>query len=120
MSSALSATERAKQINEKHPGGFSLVVDADHWAGVGVYTGEDLDRYLAVCDYENSYKEIHGIKPRWENLDDLATEQIEMKTLRLYAEAASQEREPTPPPKGDATPLTHNPFAALLKRGGSS
>lgn len=70
----ITASERAAQINaatEALAGAGEITfygllsTDAAGWAECGVHTGEDLDRYLAYCDYVEVYKEMRNIKPRW-------------------------------------------------------
>ncbi len=43
----------------------TVPVEAAYWADFGIQTGAELDAYFAFGDYVDSYKEIHGIKPRW-------------------------------------------------------
>lgn len=124
MSSVLSATERAQAINlANDPGGFKLVEDAAHWVEYGIETGEQLDHYLAWCDYVNLYKDVHGIKPRWVDPSGLSTDKIQQMTQGLEEDIArenarTREVEAKVAAILDPTPLTHNPFVALL--GGSS
>jgi hypothetical protein len=70
----ITASQRAEELNAEMKkwidsapdrGGMMLVTDASHWAEDGIHTGADLDAYLAFCDYEEAYKELNGIKPRW-------------------------------------------------------
>jgi len=82
----MTASERAKQINEEtaargglgNPGWGILVTDDAYWADSGVSTGEQLDTLLAFEEFVDSYKDTYGIKPRWLSWSDkTATEWIE-------------------------------------------
>lgn len=72
-----SATEYAEQLNDKSTGSFKLVTDPEHWDQVGVHTGEDLAKYLAIEAHQNAYKEAYGIRPRHVDYDKLSIEEIE-------------------------------------------
>jgi len=119
-----TATARAAEINAATSGGpFALVEDAAHWAEYGITTGDDLDRYLAWCDYVDTFKDVHGIKPRWTSWRDAPASEWEARTADLVdaeARAAADEarREAVAAAKVaeamNPSPLTHNPFAALL------
>ena len=70
----LTATDRAHQINAETEARCAqrgitwfglLTTEASYWADFGISTGEELDQYLSFCDYVESYKEAHNIKPRW-------------------------------------------------------
>ena len=67
-----TAAEYAETLNAKRqPGDFlSLATDQTHWDEVGVFSGEDLARYLLKQDYRDTYKELYGFKPttNWEGL----------------------------------------------------
>lgn len=89
----ITATERAQQINAATEARYAgdttswfclLVTDAAHWAECGVHTGEDLDQYLAYCDYVESYKEMRNIKPRWLKPSDHTVETWVQMTQDLY------------------------------------
>jgi hypothetical protein len=83
----MTATERAKQINEETAaragaegwlGWGMLVTDDAYWEASGVSTGEQLDTLLAFEEFIDSYKDTYGIKPRWLSWSDkTVTEWIE-------------------------------------------
>jgi len=128
---AQTASEYAAQINAESRAraeaeGWTLVgtlvEDADFWAEMGIHTGEQLRRSLAIGEYSDTYKEINGIRPRWVNFDDVSTEEIEaMVTDLLETEERARKAEEARKVEAEArraealtcTPLTHNPFAAL-------
>lgn len=91
--------------------------DDEFWANqaeYGVVSAADLIRRDAIATHSDSYKEMNGIRPRWVNYDALSTEEIEAMTERLYAEEAEEARRAARKAEAmAATPLTHNPFAAL-------
>lgn len=79
----MTASQYAAKINAQYPNSlFHLVEDAAHWASVGVHTGEELRRFLAISEYEDSYKESRGIRPR-RSWDGVPTEEIEAAVRRL-------------------------------------
>lgn len=89
----ITASERAAQINaatEALAGAGEITfygllsTDAAGWAECGVHTGEDLDRYLAYCDYVEVYKEMRNIKPRWLKPSDHTVETWVQMTQDLY------------------------------------
>lgn len=80
MSDVMTVAERAKQINDGARLKFGedcgiLCEEQAHWEESNIHTGEDLDRYLCWCDISDTYKEIHGFRPRWDtstwSLEDL-------------------------------------------------
>lgn len=84
----MTASERAKEINSKYPSSsYKLVEDAAHWAACGIHTGEELDRGLAISGYSDTYKDVHGFRPRHVDFSTLSTEKIEAMTLRLLEDA---------------------------------
>lgn len=68
----MNASERAAELNAETTAraeaeGWSyglLATDPSHWASFDVHTGDDLDAYLAYCDYVDAYKEAYNLKPR--------------------------------------------------------
>ena len=79
----MTASQYAAALNAKHPNNFfRLVEDEAHWAAMGVKTGEELRRFLAIAEYEDSYKETRGFRPR-RSWDGVPTEEIEAETENL-------------------------------------
>jgi hypothetical protein len=79
----MTATQYAASINAKYPNNlFRLVEDEAHWAAMGVHTGEELRRLLAISEYEDSYKETRGFRPR-RSWDGVPTEEIEAAAFNL-------------------------------------
>jgi hypothetical protein len=79
----MTASQYAIQINSKNPNSlFHFVEDAAHWAAMGVHTGEELRRFLAISEYEDSYKETRGFRPR-RSWDGVPTEEIEAAVNNL-------------------------------------
>jgi len=81
-----TAEEYAAQINSKAPPlgpgdwGGELTTDPEHWAKIGVHTGEELAHYLAVQEYSDTYKEFYGRRPRGMNLNKMSIEKLESMT----------------------------------------
>lgn len=66
----LTASQRALEINEVSHSAMHLVTDEHHWDDYGIYTGDELNAYLAWCEWSDLYRSVHGIKPRWTNWRD--------------------------------------------------
>ncbi len=45
-----------------------LTEDPDHWAGYGVRTPEELEKYLLLSDYSELHTELTGVRPRGHEL----------------------------------------------------
>lgn len=56
------ASQEAEKINRQ--AGMELVTDQDHWESMGITTGEELALEILTQTYSDTYKEIHGIRPR--------------------------------------------------------
>jgi len=66
----MNASDRAIELNSESveifgAGGMLLTIAQEHWLEIGVSTGDDLDAYLAFCEFVDAYKDVNGIKPRW-------------------------------------------------------
>ena len=129
----MTATERAKAINQETAewiaadptsrGGGMLVTDEAHWSEYGITTGPQLDAYLAWNDYVDTYKDIHGIKPRWTSWEDDTAVGWANQLKDLYGfikfqeECRLEEEERVArawaAARGPVISLTHNPFASL-------
>ena len=73
---AATASEEAKKINDQlGPDiyNMTLVTDQEHWASMGIHTGEELAISLLNSTYSDLYKSIHGIRPRhrFKNVNDV-------------------------------------------------
>ena len=79
----MTASQYAAEINAKNPNSlFHFVEDEAHWAAMGVHTGEELRRFLAISEYEDSYKETRGFRPR-RSWGGVPTEEIEAAVNNL-------------------------------------
>jgi hypothetical protein len=95
-----TAEEYAHQLNRESESrrgpddwGGVLTTDPDHWAEMGIHTGEDLARGLAADEYSDTYKDIYGIRPKikWRHL---SVEELEARVdalLRSYADEDDEE-----------------------------
>jgi|AntRauTorcE11897_2_1112592.scaffolds.fasta_scaffold00114_66 hypothetical protein len=52
------------------------VVDAEHWAEMGVYSVEQYERHMAIATHWNCYKDVYGFRPRAFDYNALSTEEI--------------------------------------------
>jgi len=61
------ASQEAEKINRQTGtimSGMELVTDQDYWESMGITTGEELALEILTQTYSDTYKEIHGIRPR--------------------------------------------------------
>jgi len=65
---------------------FKVVADPAHWATYDIENIEQYEHYMAVEDYIDCFKSVHGIKPRWMAFGDMTAAQ-----LRVEADALSEE-----------------------------
>lgn len=66
-----------------------LVSDLAHWADYKVFTGEDLDIYLAATDVWEFTRSLFGYKPNWGALRAMSLPELEAEKARLLAYADS-------------------------------
>ena len=75
----MTASQYAAEINAKNPNSFFRLVESEaHWAAMGVKTGEELRRFLAIAEY----KETRGFRPR-RSWNGVPTEEIEAAVNNL-------------------------------------
>ena len=86
-----TASEEASKINRE--AGISLNTDQAYWEELGVRTGEDLARSLMISNYSDTYKSIHGIRPRWVRFEDISFDEIQAMVEDLYKEAEESEED---------------------------
>ena len=88
---APTAQEEAEKINSQTgqgASGMSLVTDQEFWEGQGISTGEELALSLLSQTYSDMYKEMHGIRPRWESFETAAEAGEAVNALQQeYADA---------------------------------
>jgi hypothetical protein len=91
---AATAGEEAEKVNAQT--GISLVTDQAFWEEMGVSTGEELAKSLLSSTYSDYYKEIHGIRPRWnmERIRAMSVEEIQAEVDKLDDEAAELAKDP--------------------------
>jgi|APSaa5957512622_1039677.scaffolds.fasta_scaffold41953_2 hypothetical protein len=107
---------------------FLLVEEAKFWADQGIVTVAQFEHSSAVSAHGDTYKELHGIRPRWINYGALSTDEIwkmcedlhedarqmeaaeRLEDERREAEAAAEQKilDAT---REEPESLTHNPFA---------
>lgn len=68
--------------------------DLDHWAEMGVTSVASYERHNDESYISDSYKEVHGFRPRWINFDIMSDEAVRALAERMDNEAReAQERE---------------------------
>ena len=65
---------------------FSVCADPAHWLSYDIYNIEQYEHYMAVEDYIDCFKSVHGIKPRWMDFSEMTVAQI-----RVEADALAEE-----------------------------
>ena len=85
---------KSKEKMAKTPGLWigMITEDLEHWAGYGVHTPEQLDRYFLEVDVYEMHKEAYGVKGRHYDFDKMSNEDLQ-KELDHLAEVAKREQE---------------------------
>ncbi len=88
---AATAEEEAMRVNDQ--ASIGLVTDPEHWEKYGIRTGEELAKHLLASTYSDYYKDLHGIRPRWnmERIKAMSAEEIQAEIDKLDTEAAQME-----------------------------
>lgn len=55
---------------------FTMTDDLEHWANMDVFNINQYEKHCIIGTYIDVYKEIHGIKPRWMNFDNMSFQDI--------------------------------------------
>jgi hypothetical protein len=88
---ALTAQEEAEKINAQT--GASYITDQSYWEELGISTGEDLALSILHQTYSDTYKSLHGIRPRWAKFNSVAEAQKAIDDLDKEAELISADDE---------------------------
>lgn len=67
--------------------------DLDHWAGYGVKSVDQYERYMLEMELWDAYKEVNGYRPRHMDMSSMSVEELQSRLERLYAEAQMREAE---------------------------
>ena len=69
----------AADYTAANPGSFacSYHTDVERWNKDGIYTVQDLLRYDLETLVWDLYKSVHGIRPRFMNLKEMSTQELE-------------------------------------------
>ena len=78
-------------VNESPETRFAsfLSEDLNHWSGYGIHTVEDFKRDSLISYISDTYKDIHGIRPRWMNLNEMSLAALEHEAENLTKEMVS-------------------------------
>ena len=68
-----------------------VITDITHWAEVGINSIEEYIHDSLATSYSEFYKEIHGIKPRWINYNDMSISDLEKEIASLVEQSKSNE-----------------------------
>ena len=82
---APTAQEEAEKINAQT--GIGLVTEPEFWAKQGIYTGEELALSILHQEYSDTYKALHGIRPRFKSFDTVDQVQDALDDLDREYEA---------------------------------
>lgn len=69
-----SAQQELKNYITSHFDG--LVSDPKHWAESGIFTPEQLDRYLLTSSISDTFKDIYGVRPRFYDFDNMTMAEL--------------------------------------------
>ena len=86
---------KAQAWADEAPGRYAgmVVTDESHWEGYGVTTVDQYEHYMLGETIINVYKDVHGMKPRWVNFDDMTMLEMEDMLNGLRDDAAEQQKE---------------------------
>jgi len=54
-----------------------FIEDLSHWHDYQVFTPEDFDKYLLKSNIWDAFKDLHGVRPRHMDLDNMTLEQLQ-------------------------------------------
>lgn len=96
----MTLTQRLQEINGKaaawvagdpeHRLAGMLTTELAHWASINVTTADELDHYLAVCEYVESHKEAYGFKPDWSAANAMSDDRLKRLTEEHCAEIMNE------------------------------
>ena len=69
---------------------FGIEADVAFWAEYGVYTVEEFELFEARGVIWDLYKSVHGIRPRWMNLNEMTLEELNHEIEKLQEELVAQ------------------------------
>jgi len=82
----MTLIEHIKKLNDetlawvaedpKHRMAGTLCDNEKHWNDYGVYTAEDLDKYLLVSSISDVHKDVYGCRPRHLDFDNMTIEEL--------------------------------------------
>jgi len=94
----LTASERAAERNAKTRAWVAaapdrcaglLVEEQAFWADRGIVTGLDLERHLLMGNISDTYKERHGVRPRFFNFAEMTLTEMEKVLEGFYPAEAN-------------------------------
>ena len=76
-------------VNEDPENRFAgyATTDLDHWAECGVFSVADFERHELESAIWDTYKEAHGVRPRWMNMSEMSMDELRAEYTRLLREA---------------------------------
>jgi len=79
---------------DANPGSFAglWTEDLEYWHFCNVFTPEDFDKYILKSSIWDGFKELHGVRPRHLNLDEMTKEELERELEDLRKEFKYYER----------------------------
>ena len=66
------------------------VQEVEFWAEQGINSVADYQRSATIENIIDTYKEIHGIKPRWMSFDNMTQEELDSYLDGLYSAAKAE------------------------------
>lgn len=69
----------------KNRWGGMLSTDLDHWAGYGITTVEQFERYQLETSIWDAYKDAHGVRPRGIDFASMSMDELEKFAQDTYA-----------------------------------
>lgn len=62
----------------------TTVSDPAHWAEYGITTIAEYERHTLVSSIWDGYKEAHGIRPRWLDMDSMSMDELRALEARTW------------------------------------
>lgn len=73
---ALNAKTRAWIDEVPGRGACLYISDIAYWNGIGIHTVEDFERYELETAIWDTYKEVHGVRPRGINFKEMSITEL--------------------------------------------
>ncbi len=63
------------------------ITDPEHWANMDIHTVEDFKRHELQSSIWDTYKDVHGVRPRFMDFDSMSMEELQAEADSLFTAA---------------------------------